>query len=35
MWELSLSFEHFNELDEIAAGIVKDSHSDCACIHRR
>ena len=34
MSELLPSFDHFDELDEIAACIVKHSHSDRACIHR-
>jgi len=32
--ELLPSFGHLDELNEIAACIIKDSHSDGACIHR-
>jgi hypothetical protein len=34
MLELLASRDHFDELDEIAACIIKDGHSDRACIHR-
>jgi hypothetical protein len=32
--QLSSSFDHFDELNEIAAYIVKHVHSDAACLYR-